>query len=419
MSALTEVTTRASVPARPNTLASRARDYVLRVRGGEMGSLPGLGAIVLLLITFSALSPRFLTSYNFASIITQGAPRMVIAMGLVFVLLVGEIDLSAGFTSGLCAALMATLMIEHNVPWYLAVLAAMVTGVVIGIALGTVVAKIRVPSFVVTLAAFLAFQGLLLWVVHEGQIIRVSDPVINAIENKFMYVWLGWAVLGVSVAVYAFVQFRQAITRARRGLTSDPLSLVTLRVVGLLVLAGAATYALSVERSLNPLRNSLKGVPIVVVIVLVLLVVLTFVLRRTTFGLHLYAVGGNAEAARRAGIPVDRLRISAFAICSTIAAIGGVVEASYSQSVDANTGGSNVLLYSVGAAVIGGTSLFGGRGRVVDAVLGGTVVAIIENGMTLLHAHSWVIYVVTGSVLLVAATVDALSRKRASIGGLG
>jgi D-xylose transport system permease protein len=419
MSALTEVKPPASVPARTNTLGGRARDYVQRVRGGEMGSLPGLGAIVVLVIMFSSLSPRFLTSYNFASIITQGSARMVIAMGLVFVLLVGEIDLSAGFTSGLCAALMATLMIEHNYPWYVAVLAAMATGVVIGLTLGTVVAKIRVPSFVVTLAAFLAFQGLLLWVVHEGQIIRVSDPVIVAIENKSMYVWLGWAVLAVSIAIYAVLQYGRAITRARRGLTSDPLSLVTLRVVGLLVLGGAATYALSVERSLNPLRTSLTGVPIVVIVVLVLLVVLTFVLRRTTFGLHLYAVGGNAEAARRAGIPVDRLRISAFVICSTIAAIGGVIEASFSASVDANTGGSNVLLYSVGAAVIGGTSLFGGRGRVVDAVLGGTVVAIIENGMTLLRAHSWVVYVVTGSVLLVAATVDALSRKRASIGGLG
>jgi D-xylose transport system permease protein len=417
MSALAQVTPAASAPTKINTLASRAREYALRVRGGEMGSLPGLGAIIVLVVMFSALSPRFLTSYNFASLITEGAPRTIIAMGLVFVLLVGEIDLSAGFTSGLCAALMATLMIEHGLPWYLAVLTAIATGVVIGLTLGTVVAKIGVPSFVVTLAAFLAFQGLLLNVVHEGQIIRVSDPVILAIENKSMSVWLGWVLMGASVAVYAFLQFRKAVTRARRGLTGDPLSLVMLRVAGLLVLAGGATYALSVERSLNPLRASLTGVPIIVVVVLVLLVLLTFVLRRTTFGLHLYAVGGNAEAARRAGIPVDRLRISAFIICSTIAAIGGVTEASFSQSVDANTGGSNVLLYAVGAAVIGGTSLFGGRGRIVDAVLGGTVVAIIDNGMTLLRAPAWVVYVVTGSVLLVAATVDALSRRRANRAG--
>jgi D-xylose transport system permease protein len=417
MSTIAEVKTPPSPPTRPNTLGSRARDYMLRVRGGEMGSLPGLGAIILLVVMFSSLSPRFLSSYNFASLITEGAPRTIIAMGLVFVLLVGEIDLSAGFTSGLCAALMATLMLEHNLPWYAAVLVAIATGVVIGMTLGTVVAKIGVPSFVVTLAAFLAFQGLLLFVVHEGQIIRVSDPVIVAVDTESMNVWFGWALLGVGVAVYAFLQFRKAITRARRGLTSDPLSLVTLRVAGLLVLAGGATYALSVERSLNPAHISLKGVPIIVAVVLVLLVVLTFVLRRTTFGLHLYAVGGNAEAARRAGIPVDRLRISAFIICSTIAAIGGVAEASFSQSVDANTGGSNVLLYAVGAAVIGGTSLFGGRGRIVDAVLGGTVVAIIDNGMTLLRAPAWVVYVVTGSVLLVAATVDALSRRRANRAG--
>jgi D-xylose transport system permease protein len=398
--------------SQPATLRSAASDYWRRVRGGDMGSLPGLGAIVVLVVIFSLRSDSFLTPFNFASLIHQGAAVMIIAMGLIFVLLVGEIDLSAGFTSGLCAALMAVQMTEKGWPWYAAVLLAVVTGAVIGSVLGLVVSKVRVPSFVVTLAAFLAFQGLLLRAVHEGQIIRVSDPTIVALNTKELPLWMGWTLLGVGVGVYALVQFRRAITRSRRGLVSDSLGLVAVRAALLLALGAVATYELSVERSLNPAIISLKGVPIVVLLVLVLLVVLTFVLRRTTFGLHLYAVGGNAEAARRAGMAVDWLRMSAFVICSTVAAIGGIVASSRAQSVDGNSGGSNVLLYAVGAAVIGGTSLFGGRGRVVDAVLGGAVVAIINNGMSLLQAHAWVTYVVTGSVLLVAATVDALSRRR-------
>jgi D-xylose transport system permease protein len=280
------------------------------------------------------------------------------------------------------------------------------------------VAKIGVPSFVVTLAAFLAFQGLLLLIVHGGQYIRVADPTILALNTKPMPVWMGWALFGVSVAGYAVVQLRRARRRQQRGLVRDPYWLVGLRVGLLAVLGGAAVWVLSIERSFNPQRISLKGVPIVVVLLVVLLVVLTFVLRRTRYGLHIYAVGGNAEAARRAGIAVDRLRIGAFVICSTVASIGGIVAASRAQSVDANSGGSDVLLYAVGAAVIGGTSLFGGRGRVADAILGGAVVALIDNGMAALGVDAWLKYVVTGSVLLLAATVDALSRKRSVFAGL-
>ncbi|MFD2350373.1 hypothetical protein ACFSTC_15095 [Nonomuraea ferruginea] len=185
-----------------------------------------------------------------------------------------------------------------------------------------------------------------------------------------------------------------------------------------MVIGGLAVYVLNLERSRNPLLTSLTGVPIVVPIILALLVLWTFVLHRTAFGQHIYAVGGNPEAARRAGIPVDRIKVAAFVICSSMAAVGGIIAASRASSVDPNTGGSSVLLYAVGAAVIGGTSLFGGKGRVLDAILGGAVVAVIENGMGLMGYGASVKYLVTGSVLLLAAGVDAIARKRASAAGL-
>ncbi|MEQ4719805.1 ABC transporter permease [Nonomuraea sp. B19D2] len=392
--------------------------YVERVRGGDMGALPAVLGLIVLCTVFAVARPAFVTSINFANLFTQGAATTLIAMGLVFVLLLGEIDLSAGFASGVCAAVLAVTLTGMGLPWYVCALAAIVTGMVIGTALGTLVAKVGIPSFVVTLAAFLAFQGLVLVLVDEGTNISIRDSVIVAIANKNLPPSLGWALYAVCVAVFAAVQLLRARKRSKRGLAADPLSLIAARVGALAVLAGLAVYVLNLERSRNPALVSLTGVPIVVPVILVLLVVWTMVLRRTAFGRHLYAVGGNTEAARRAGIPVDRIRISAFVICSSMAAIGGIVAASRASSVDPNTGGSSVLLYAVGAAVIGGTSLFGGKGRVLDAVLGGAVVAVIENGMGLMGYGASVKYLVTGSVLLLAAGVDALARKRAAAAGL-
>ncbi|MDP4509028.1 sugar ABC transporter permease [Nonomuraea turcica] len=394
------------------------RAYIQRVRGGDMGALPAVLGLVVLCVVFAVARPSFVTAGNFANLFTQGAAVTLIAMGLVFVLLLGEIDLSAGFASGVCAAVLAVTLTSMGLPWYVCALAAIITGVIIGTVLGTLVAKVGIPSFVVTLAAFLAFQGLVLVLVDEGTNISIRDTVIVAIANRNLPPWLGWALYAVSVAVFAGVQLLRARKRAKRGLVADPLSLIAFRVGALAVLAGAAVFVLNLERSRNPLLVSLTGVPIVVPVILVLLVVWTVILRRTAFGRHLYAVGGNTEAARRAGIPVDRLRISAFVICSSMAAIGGIVAASRASSVDPNTGGSSVLLYAVGAAVIGGTSLFGGKGRVLDAVLGGAVVAVIENGMGLMGYGASVKYLVTGSVLLLAAGVDALARKRAAAAGL-
>ncbi|MFC4113509.1 sugar ABC transporter permease [Nonomuraea zeae] len=392
--------------------------YLQRVRGGDMGALPAVLGLVVLCGVFASARDSFLTAGNFANLFTQGAAVTLIAMGLVFVLLLGEIDLSAGFASGVCAAVLAVTLTSAGLPWYVCVVAAILTGVVIGTVLGTLVAKVGIPSFVVTLAAFLAFQGLVLVLVDEGTNISIRDSVIVAIANKNLPGWLGWALYAASVAVYAGVQLLRARNRSKRGLTADPLSLIAFRVGALALLAGIAVFVLNLERSRNAALVSLTGVPIVVPVILVLLVVWTLVLRRTAFGRHLYAVGGNAEAARRAGIAVDRLRISAFVICSSMAAVGGIVAASRASSVDPNTGGSSVLLYAVGAAVIGGTSLFGGKGRVLDAVLGGAVVAVIENGMGLMGYGASVKYLVTGSVLLLAAGVDALARKRAAAAGL-
>ena len=399
------------------TVGSHVRDYLRRVRGGDLGALPAVLGLVTLCVIFSIARPTFLTAGNFANLFTQGAAVTLIAMGLVFVLLLGEIDLSAGFASGVCAAVLANVVTVLGYPWYVAVLAAVVTGVVIGTILGFLVAKVGIPSFVVTLAAFLAFQGVVLLLMEEGRNISVRDPVLVAIANRNLPPALGWALFALAVAGFAAVQLTRHRKRTARGLVNDPLAVVLVRIGVLALVLGLAVYVLNLERSRSVLIASLKGVPIVVPIIAVLLVFWTFVLKRTSYGRHIYAVGGNREAARRAGINVDRIRISVFVICSTMAAIGGIVAASRANSVDPNTGGSNVLLYAVGAAVIGGTSLFGGKGRVLDAVLGGAVVAVIDNGMGLLNSSSGEKYVFTGVILLAAATVDALSRRRAAATG--
>ncbi|MFF7362169.1 sugar ABC transporter permease [Streptomyces sp. NPDC008125] len=391
-----------------------ARAYAERVRGGELGVLPAVLGLVVLCAFFAILRPVFLTELNFANLLTQGAGSIAIAMGLVFLLLLGEIDLSAGYASGVCAAVLAILLTDHGWPWYGAVAAAMLTGVAIGLLLGTLVAKIGIPSFVVTLAAFLGFQGIVLILLKEGTNISIEDRTILAIANNNLSPALGWVLLAVCVAAYAAVQFRANSNRRARGLAGAPPALLALRLSTATVLGGLAVYLLNQERSRNVIVDSLKGVPIVVPVIGALLVIGTFVLQRTSFGLHIYAVGGSAEGARRAGINVAFIRVAAFVICSAMAAVGGIIAASRGNSVDPNTGGSNVLLLAVGSAVIGGTSLFGGRGRVIDAVLGGMVVAVIQNGMGLMGYSSGVKYAVTGSVLLVAAGVDALSRRRAA-----
>lgn len=413
----TTTTTAGGVTVVKPTVASHLHDYWGRIRGGDIGSLPAILGLIVLCLIFGIARPTFFSAVNFANLFSQGAAVIFIAMGLVFVLLLGEIDLSAGFASGVCGAVMAILLTKHGWNWYAAIPVALVTGLVIGFTLGFLVSKIGIPSFVVTLAAFLAFQGILLMLLEGGKNISIRDKFVLSLSNNNMSVGVSWAVAVVAIIGYAAVQFLRLRGRAARGLVTDPMGIVLGRIAALALLLLTAVAVLTQERSINPLIISVKGVPIVAPIIAVVLVVWTFILGRTTYGRHVYAVGGNTEAARRAGIPVDRIRISVFVIGSFMASVGGIVAASRANSVDPNSGGSNVLLYAVGAAVIGGTSLFGGKGRVLDAVIGGAVIAVIDNGMGLMGYSPGTKFVVTGLILLLAASVDALSRRRAAATG--
>jgi len=393
-------------------LAGVAKDYIQKIKSGDIGALPAILGLLVLGIIFKFSSQFFFTNRNLANLITQAAPVTVIAMGLIFVLLLGEIDLSAGFASGVCGATMVLLINDHKFPWYAALAVSIAVGALLGYVMGLLRARLGVPSFVVTLSAFLAFQGILLLMAGEGGTIQLSDRFILAVENNNLSPVQSWIFYFVAIGLYVGLGARRIIVAMRRNLKHELLSLWVLKTSFLVVLTAGITFELNQQRG-NPPNSSIKGMPIVVLVLLGLLVVGTFVLQRTVFGRHLYAVGGNAEAARRAGINVRRIRTMAFVICSSLAAVAGMLFASRANSISPTTGGGTVLLYAVGAAVIGGTSLFGGKGRLRDAVLGGLVVSIIDNGMGLLGFSSGTQYLVTGGVLLLSASVDAISRKGA------
>ncbi|MFA7323154.1 MAG: ABC transporter permease [Candidatus Nanopelagicales bacterium] len=427
-------TTDVDVPEAGDTqgLKQAVGDYVQRVKGGDVGSLPAVLGLVALVVLFSVLQGEtFFTALNFANLLNQGTAIIVLAMGLVFVLLLGEIDLSAGFAAGTCAAVLAVTLTNRQWPWPLALAAALITGLVIGFLIGLLVARLGIPSFVVTLAAFLGLQGVMLLIIGEGGTIPIQNEVLLAVMNNNMPVWAGWTLWAVVVLGFAAVTLRAILNRRKVGLQASSTSVWLAKVLAVAILLGVAVYLLNIQRQVvRPGRLActdtgavnepigcipvIQGVPWAVLVVLVLLVILTFVLSRTSYGRHIYAVGGNSEAARRAGISVPGIKISCFMICSFMAAVAGVLLASRDNSVSPTTGGAQTLLFAVGAAVIGGTSLFGGRGRVIDAVIGGLVVAVIANGLPLVTQQSGIQYVVTGAVLLVAASVDAISRKRTS-----
>ena len=393
------------------TIKGAAKDYWSRVKAGDIGSLPAILGLVVLCLVFGSMSSVFLTPGNFANLITQAAAVIVIAMGLIFVLLLGEIDLSAGYTAGVTGAVLVILITNQGQPWYVALIASIAVGALLGFLLGSLVARLGIPSFVVTLAAFLAFQGILLLLAGEGGTIRVEDPTILAVENSNMSPTVSWIFFLIVAVAYVLSGLTAMNSRRKAGLKTELKKLWIIKTAGLLLITGLAVFALNLERSNNPDLVSLKGIPYVVPVILLLLVIGTFVLGRTAFGRHIYAVGGNAEAARRAGIDVKRIRIAAFMICSSLAAIAGMIFASRQNSVSPTTGGSSTLLYAVAAAVIGGTSLFGGKGKMRDAILGGLVVAVIDNGMGLLGYAAGIKFIVTGLVLLVSAGVDAISRR--------
>ena len=397
-----------------DSVGAAIRGYVDKIRGGDLGALPAVLGIVVLTVLFYALRPdTFLTPLNLTNLLVQSAPIILLAMGLVFVLLLGDIDLSAGVASGVCAAVSAQLLAEAGASWWVAILGALLTGLVIGLATGTLVGLIGIPSFVVTLALFLGLQGVTLRIIGQGGTVPIREPVIRGLTNEYVPVTVGWILAAAVVLVYAALQLNRWRVQRARGLASQPLGIVAARIALIAVVTVVVTAILNADRALSA-AVELKGIPYAIPVVVVLLLALTFLAGRTTFGRHVYAVGGNAEAARRAGINVTRIRILVFGLSSTMAAVSGLVAAARLSSVTPGSGGGNTLLYAVGAAVIGGTSLFGGRGRVRDAVLGGLVIAIIANGLGLLQVAAYLNFIITGGVLLLAATVDALARRRAA-----
>jgi D-xylose transport system permease protein len=400
-----------------NTLGDSVKAYAQRVRGGDMGALPSILGLLALFIVFGVANDRFLSNLNMANLATQAGSIIILAMALVPVLLLGDIDLSAGVAGATGAAVMGLLIVKHDQPWPLAVAGGLLTGVVIGLVIGVIVAKIGIPSFVVTLAFFLGLQGVILKLIGEGGSVRIDQEVIAGIANSNMSVAAGWISAGVIIVAFAALSLLRHRRKVAENLQHQPMAVVVAQIGVIAVVLLVVTFILNQNRSVN-VNFPIKGIPYVIPLVVVLLIVWTFVLGRTTWGRHVYAVGGNAEAARRAGINVDRIRISVYIGCSTMAVLSGIVAASYGGKVSTGSGGGNTLLYAVAAAVIGGTSLFGGKGKASDAIVGGLVIATIANGLGLLAQASWINFVVTGGVLLLAASVDAISRRRRSASGL-
>ena len=333
----------------------------------------------------------------------QTAPYAVIAMGVTFALLLGEIDLSIGFVSGVGGVLVALLLVPdgNELPTAVAIVVALAAGIGIGVLHGLIITKVGVPSFVVTLAGLLAWNGVVLLLIgSRGTVILQNDFVIG-LANDFMAPGLAWILMLACVALYAALQLVRYRNREKAGLANDPIVIIGLRIAGLAVVLAIVVAV----------ANEDRGVPYSGILVGALMLGLTYVLNRTRFGRHVYAVGGNAEAARRAGIDVDRVKIACFALCSVLAVLGGIILASRLRSVDTNTGGGQALLYPIAAAVIGGTSLFGGRGTMKAALLGAIVMISIDNGLGLLGLSSGTKFVVTGGVLLLAVTVDSISRR--------
>jgi D-xylose transport system permease protein len=389
-------------PAR-ETVAAYARRWWVDVKSGELGSLPIVVGLIIIAIVFQIQNDRFLTAGNFVNLIVQTAPYAVIAMGVTFALLLGEIDLSIGFVSGVGGVMVALLLAPdgNEMGTAPALILCLLAGLGIGVLHGLIITKIGVPSFVVTLAGLLAWNGVVLLMIgSRGTVILQNDFVIG-LANDFMEPALAWILVVACVALYGAVQVVRLRSRQKAGLANDPLLIVGLRVAAL-----AAVLAIVVA-----VANQDRGIPYAGILVGGLFIFWTYVLNRTRFGRHIYAVGGNQEAARRAGINVDRVKIACFAIVSVMAVLGGIILASRLRSVDTNTGGGQALLYPIAAAVIGGTSLFGGRGTMKAALLGALVMIGIDNGLGLLGLSSGTKFVVTGGVLLLAVTVDSISRR--------
>jgi D-xylose transport system permease protein len=394
-----------NAPATPDhSLFDAARD---RLRRGDLGSIPVAVGLVLIAIVFSTLNAHFLSAENLTNLALQMAATGTIALGIVLVLLLGEIDLSVGSVSGLSAVVMTLLYTQQGWNPVLAVLGALVTGAVIGLLHGLMRTKLAMPSFVVTLAGLIGWLGLMLFLLGKAGTINLPfDRGIASLSDTWLAPWLGWALVVVLVGTHLASSLVTQRMRLAAELAAPSTTWVLARSAGLAVLLGAGLLVLNADR----------GVPLTLVIFGGLVVLLDLALRRTVWGRRMYAVGGNAEASRRAGINVTQVRILAFVGTSTLAAVGGVLAASRLAAVNQTSGGSDILLNAIAAAVIGGTSLFGGRGRAYAALLGILVIQSITNGMLLLNVDSSVRFMVTGAVLAIAVAIDSLARRGAADG---
>ena len=386
-----------------STTAQTLRRFVQ----GDLSSVRVVFGLVLIAVIFQVQEDRFLSAQNLTNLMLQITTIGLISVGIVYVLLLGEIDLSVGAVSGLSAAVMAVLSVNHGWNAYLAIAAAVAVGMTIGFLQGSLFSRFVVPSFVVTLAGLLAWEGALLQVLGQTGSLNINDPKITGLANTFYSDSVGWIFAAVIIAAYGGVLALGYRRRVAAGLGDrSPLGLIV-RFVFLSALVVGAVAIL----------NSDRGVPLAVMILLGFVVGMEYVAKRTGFGRHVFAVGGNSEAARRAGIHVNRVRVAVFMISGSMAAIGGVMAASRLFAVNQNSGGNELLLLAIAGPVIAGTSLFGGRGSVWTALLGALVIGSIANGMDLLSLSSAVKLMVTGGVLLLAVLVDAIARQQRQTSG--
>jgi len=373
-----------------------------RLSQGDIGQLPVVVGLILIWAIFGWSSNWiFFKPENMVDLSNQMAATGMIAVGVCLVLLLGEIDLTVAYVSAVGASLMAVLNVHYGIAAPLAILLAVLAGTCIGLLQGFWFAKIGIPSFVVTLAGFIGWQGVQLYILGQQGVVNLRDPFILDITFTYFQGLQAFVIGALLVGYFGLSGLWNYRTRVRAGLpTSSPLT-IGLRVLGVAVVVFFAIYWLTQER----------GLPLALVILVGLIVLVDYMLRRTRFGRMIFAVGGNIEAARRAGIPVTRVRIACFALCSTFAAWGGIMAASRGLSVSQNSGSGSLLMYAIASAVIGGTSLFGGRGTAWAALLGVLVIQSIANGMTLISINSDMQYIITGLVLLGAVTIDAVARR--------
>ena len=403
----------AELAVAPELVATSLGDYfkgaIARVRGGDSGVLPVLGGLILISILFQSLNHLFLTAGNLVNLLIQGAVYMLLAMGEIYALLLGEIDLSVGFVGAIGGVITAELVKQSiGWPWWAAIITGLLACAAIGAIQGSIITRLGLPSFVVTLAGLLGWQGALLLILGKGGVLPINNKVINDLASGNLTATASWVVMLAVVAAFSLRIWLKESRRRASGLVAPPVGLTVVKIVGAFAAGIVVVLICNTNRGrVLPIR----GLPWVVLIVLGVLTMWTILLGRTKFGRYMYAIGGNAEAARRAGVNLAGIRTMAFTLASFSAGIAGIIYASRLQSMSTSYDGGTLVLYAVAAAVIGGTSLFGGRGKPVHAILGGLVIAAIDNGMGLQGYSSAAKYVVTAFVLLAAVTIDSVARR--------